>query len=138
MQAASAYQSVISLRADNGDDDRYSTGCGGDTEASLCRLPPDETHWPWYSYVAPTSWFVVGHVNHGRRFINLSTWVRPGKEPVDSIDRLKAMCREVGKGDMPLTSYKLIHWNSWLSADDVHRICEWSEAEQRRLSTVQK
>jgi hypothetical protein len=98
----------------------------------------DETHWPWYSYVAPTSWFVVGHVNHGRRFINLSTWVRPGKEPVDSIDRLKAMCGEVRKGEMPLTSYKLIHWNSWLSADDVRRICEWSEAEQRRLSTVPK
>ncbi len=98
----------------------------------------DETHWPWYSYVAPTSWFVVGHVNHGRRFINLSTWVRPGKEPVDSIDRLKAMCREVRKGDMPLTSYKLIHWNSWLSTDDVQRICEWSEAEQERLSTVPK
>jgi hypothetical protein len=113
-----------------------------DVHAILTRACADchsnETRWPWYSYVAPTSWFVVGHVDHGRRFINLSTWVRPGKEPVDSIDRLKAMCREVGKGDMPLTSYKLIHWNSWLSADDVHRICEWSEAEQRRLSTVQK
>jgi hypothetical protein len=57
----------------------------------------DETNWPWYSYVAPTSWFVVGHVNHGRRFINMSTWVRPGKEPVDSIDRLKAMHRS-GEG----------------------------------------
>jgi hypothetical protein len=96
----------------------------------------DETNWPWYSYVAPTSWFVVGHVNHGRRFINMSTWVRPGKEPVDSIDRLKAMCREVEKGEMPLTSYKLVHWHAWLSEDDVQRVCAWSEAEQRRLSTV--
>jgi hypothetical protein len=93
----------------------------------------NETKWPWYSYVAPTSWFVVGHVNNGRRYINFSNWVRPGKEPLDSIDRLKAMCRDVRKGDMPLTSYKLIHWNSWLSADDVDKICEWSEAEQKRL-----
>jgi hypothetical protein len=96
----------------------------------------DETHWPWYSYVAPTSWFVVGHVDNGRRHINMSTWVRPGKEPVDSIDRLKAMCREVRKGEMPLTSYKLIHWHARLSTADVQRICSWSEAEQRRLSTV--
>lgn len=95
----------------------------------------DETHWPWYSYVAPTSWFVVGHVNKGRRSINLSTWVRPGKEPVDSEDRLKAMCREVRDGEMPLTSYKLIHWHARLSADDVQRICAWAEEEQRRLST---
>lgn len=98
----------------------------------------DQTHWPWYSYVAPTSWFVAGHVNHGRRFINFSTWVRPGKEPRDSIDRLKVMCREVKQGRMPLTSYKLIHWNSWLSADDVNRLCEWSAAEQKRLSATLK
>lgn len=125
----------------------------GQTMESMIDTPPDvhailaracadchsnETNWPWYSYVAPASWFVVGHVNKGRRFIDFSTWVRPGREPVDSIDRLKAMCREVRNGNMPLSSYKLIHWHSWLSAADVSRICEWSEAEQRRLSTVSK
>lgn len=123
----------------------------GQTMETMIVTPPDvqtilgracadchsnQTHWPWYSYVAPTSWFVVGHVDHARRFINLSAWVRPGKEPIDSIDRLKAMCREVRNGDMPLTSFKLIHWHSWLSPGDVNRICEWSEAEQRRLSTM--
>jgi hypothetical protein len=108
-----------------------------DVHATLTRACGDchsnETQWPWYSHVAPTSWFVVGHVDQGRRHINLSTWVRPGKEPKDSIDRLKAMCDEVQSGGMPLTSYTLIHWNSKLSADDVKRICEWSEAEQKRL-----
>ena len=94
------------------------------------------TEGPWYAHVAPTSWFVVGHVNDGRRHINFSTWVRPGKEPADSIDRLKAMCREVQSGGMPLTSYELLHWHSWLSADDVKRICEWSEGEQKRLSST--
>ncbi len=80
------------------------------------------------------SWYVIGHGNKGRRYINLSTWVRPGREPQDSIDRLKAMCREVQEGKMPLLSYKLIHWHSWLSAEDASRICEWSRAEQKRLS----
>ncbi len=111
-----------------------------DVHAILTRACADchsnQTEWPWYSYLAPTSWYVVGHVDHGRRFINLSTWVRPGKEPQDSIDRLKAMCREVQKGNMPLTSYKLMHWHSWLSADDVKRICDWSDAEQKQLGAV--
>lgn len=93
----------------------------------------DETRWPWYSRIAPVSWYVAGHVNKGRRYINLSTWVRPGHEPQDSIDRLKAMCREVQNSRMPLLSYRLIHWDSWLSARDVSRICEWSETEQKRL-----
>jgi hypothetical protein len=84
----------------------------------------DEARWPWYSYVAPTSWFVVGRVNHGRRFINFSTWVYLGKELRDSIDRLKVMCREVKRGRMPLKSYKLLPWHWWLSADDVNGLCE--------------
>jgi hypothetical protein len=94
----------------------------------------DETHWPWYAHVAPTSWFVINHVDSGRRRINFSTWVRPGKEPQDSIDRLKAMCREVQAGRMPLASYLLIHWSAKLSADDVKSICAWSNEEQQRLS----
>ena len=93
----------------------------------------NETEWPWYSHVAPTSWFVVGHVDEGRRHLNFSTWVRPGKEPQASINRLKEICDEVQSGGMPLTSYELLHWHSWLSAEDRKRICEWSEAEQKRL-----
>jgi len=93
----------------------------------------DQTEWPWYSQVAPASWFVIHHVVQGRKRINFSTWVRPGKEPVDSVDRLRAICREVRKGGMPLTSYTLIHWNARLSAAEVQRICEWSEEEEQRL-----
>jgi hypothetical protein len=41
-----------------------------DVEAILRRACADchsnETYWPWYSFVAPTSWFVVGHVDNGR------------------------------------------------------------------------
>jgi hypothetical protein len=96
----------------------------------------DETHWPWYSRVAPASWFVINHVDQGRRRINFSTWVRPGHEPVDSMDRLKAMCREVQEGNMPLSSYTWIHRNAPLSADDVNRICQWSQEEQQRLSAT--
>jgi Haem-binding domain len=108
-----------------------------DVHATLMRAcgscHSNETEWPWYSHVAPTSWFVVGHVDDGRKRINFSTWVRPGKEPQDSIDRLKKICDEVQSGGMPLTSYWLLHWHSWLSAGDRVRICEWSEAEQKRL-----
>ena len=66
--------------------------------------------------------------------MNFSNWVRPGKEPRDSEDRLKAMCREVKSGDMPLSSYLLIHWNSKLSEGDKTQICAWADQELRRLS----
>lgn len=110
-----------------------------DVHAILTRACADchsnQTVWPWYSHIEPTSSFVVGHVDSGRRRINFSNWVRPGKEPQDSIDRLKAMCREVQEGNMPLTSYLLIHWNAKLSAGDVKLLCDWSAQEQQRLSS---
>jgi hypothetical protein len=96
----------------------------------------NQSVWPWYSHVQPTSWFVVGHVDNGRRHINFSTWVRPGKEPQDSIDRLKAMCREVQEGNMPLASYLLIHWDAKLSAGDTKLLCDWSAEEQQRLRSI--
>ncbi len=111
-----------------------------DVHATLMRAcgdcHSDQTEWPWYSHVAPTSWFVIDHVDSGRKHINLSEWVHPGKEPQDSVHRLKAICREVQSGAMPLTSYLLIHWSAKLSADDVKQICDWSTEEQQRLAAT--
>jgi len=36
----------------------------------------NKTRWPWYSHVAPVSWFVIDHVNHGRSHLNFSEWGR--------------------------------------------------------------
>jgi len=32
----------------------------------------NKTRWPWYTNVAPVSWFVIDHVNDGRKELNLS------------------------------------------------------------------
>ena len=34
----------------------------------------NRTRWPWYSQVAPVSWFVIDHVNEGRKELNFSEW----------------------------------------------------------------
>ena len=34
----------------------------------------NKTKWPWYSGVAPLSWWIVDHVNEGRRELNFSEW----------------------------------------------------------------
>src|SRR6266849_3567500 len=36
----------------------------------------NKTVWPWYTNVAPVSWFITGHVNDGRQMMNLSEWGR--------------------------------------------------------------
>jgi len=32
------------------------------------------TVWPWYSYVAPISWFVIGHVRDAHEDLKLTEW----------------------------------------------------------------
>jgi Haem-binding domain len=93
----------------------------------------NRTVWPWYSNVAPVSWFVIDHVNHGRSHLNFSNWssyqLDRRRELVDGI------CKQARDGTMPLTSYTWIHWAARLSPADVDALCSLASmpnAEGRR------
>jgi hypothetical protein len=96
----------------------------------------NKTRWPWYSNVAPVSWFVIDHVNEGRENINFSEWGKYSQRDNDSL--LRQMCREVRAGVMPLSSYTPLHPGSKLSAEDVKTLCDWTEAERARLAAAPK
>lgn len=90
------------------------------------------TRWPWYSNVAPLSWWVVEHVDDGRRHLNLSEWGRYDKRRAG--DKLEEICDEVKSGAMPLQSYTRIHWSAKLSPADIKTLCDWATAESERIS----
>ncbi|HSS21748.1 MAG TPA: heme-binding domain-containing protein [Pyrinomonadaceae bacterium] len=91
----------------------------------------NKTRWPWYSNVAPVSWFVIDHVNEGRDNVNFSEW---GKyEPRVAANLLKQMCRETRAGVMPLSSYTPMHPGAKLSPDDVKTICDWASSESAKI-----
>jgi hypothetical protein len=92
----------------------------------------NKTRWPWYSNVAPVSWFVIDHVNEGRENVNFSEWGRYTQNDVAS--HLRQMCREVRSGVMPLSSYTPLHPGSKLSTEDVKTLCDWTDAERARIA----
>ena len=92
----------------------------------------NETQWPWYSHVAPVSWFVADHVNEGRDELNFSDW--GDYTPHESGEILEMVCREVKQGTMPLTSYLILHPEAKLTPADVKTLCDWSDTEGRRLA----
>jgi len=94
----------------------------------------DETNWRWYTYVAPVSWFTIGHVNDGRKELNLSEWGSYGRRMKDT--RLKAICAQVRGGAMPLASYIFVHRNAKLSSDEVKKICDWTESTRQQLAAA--
>lgn len=89
----------------------------------------DLTRWPWYSNVAPVSWFVIDHVDSGRRHVNFSDWLRRDtKDPAQyTRERFQAICKQVETRNMPLTSYLLVHRAARLSQGDIEMICQWTK-----------
>lgn len=95
----------------------------------------NRTDWPWYSNIAPASWFVADHVEHGRRHLNFSEWSRLDED--EALEMLDAVCRISKAGVMPLDSYTLIHRRAKLSPADVKTLCDWTHTEQQRLAARQ-
>lgn len=74
-----------------------------------------ETTWPWYASVAPVSWRVTHHVNHGREYLNFSTWDRPNEDLDEVIEVLQ-------EDEMPLKDYRLMHGEARLTDAEVERL----------------
>jgi len=92
----------------------------------------NKTVWPWYTHVAPISWFIADHVNEGRHSLNLSEWGRLDRDQQDR--KLRQICDEIQDGVMPLSSYTPLHPGSTLSEEDKKTLCAWTDAERQRQS----
>jgi cytochrome c551/c552 len=96
----------------------------------------NKTVWPWYTNVAPISWWIAGHINEGRQNMNLSEWAKLDQNSQDR--KLRQMCDEVQDGAMPLPSYLPMHPKARLSEQDKKTLCDWTAAERERLSATAK
>jgi hypothetical protein len=74
-----------------------------------------ETKYPWYTNVSPVSWFVQHHVDEGREHLNFSEWGTYDSKRKSH--KLEECVEEIEEGEMPLTSYTLIHGNAKLTKE---------------------
>jgi hypothetical protein len=86
----------------------------------------NETRWPAYSYIAPVSWLVVGHVNEGRGDLNFSEW--PTFDFELQAFALNDIAEQVSEGKMPLQSYTLIHRDAKLSDEERELLIRWARS----------
>jgi hypothetical protein len=93
-----------------------------------------ETKWPWYSRIAPVSWWLADHVNEGRQHLNFSDW--PHDNPDKARKRWNRVRDEVSSGDMPLPSYTWAHPESRLSSAQREQLAAWADKEAERLKAA--
>ena len=92
----------------------------------------NKTRWPWYSEIAPVSWYLVHDVNEGRKHLNLSDWAKYDARRANR--KLDEICEQVEKGEMPPKAYLILHPSAKLSDADKKALCDWAKSEQERVN----
>ncbi|MEO7834987.1 MAG: heme-binding domain-containing protein [Ginsengibacter sp.] len=85
----------------------------------------NNTRYPWYNNFQPVSWFLANHIKDGRNSFNLNEFATyPVARQYDKIEEIK---KQLDKGDMPLSSYTIIHRDANLSDAEKKAVIGWSE-----------
>jgi hypothetical protein len=83
----------------------------------------NNTKYPWYSEIAPVSWFLAQHVNEGKEHLNFSEWAAYNNDQQNHI--LKDLKKELKKQGMPLDSYLWIHKNAKMTNAQYETLLNW-------------
>jgi hypothetical protein len=86
----------------------------------------NEIVYPWYSNVAPISWWIKDHINDGRGHLNFSVWGEYNEKRKDH--KLEEIIDEVGEHEMPLKSYLIIHTESKLDDTKREELINWIQS----------
>ena len=85
----------------------------------------NHTDWPWYSHVAPVSWWIARHVREGMEKLDFSEWET--YSTMQKRDKLESMCGLISIGRMPPRMYTAMHPEAKLSDENKKAVCAWVE-----------
>ncbi len=91
----------------------------------------NHTDYPWYSEVQPVAGWLQHHVDEGKSEINFSTFA--GYKLRRKYHKLEEIVEQVEKGEMPMSSYTLIHQNAVLEEAQKQEIILWAKAQMDTL-----
>ncbi|SDG34736.1 heme-binding domain-containing protein [Epilithonimonas hungarica] len=83
----------------------------------------NNTAYPWYNHIQLVKWWLADHVNSGKRHLNFDEFNTYTKER--KLKKLDEIVETVKEGEMPLSSYTIIHHNAKLSSTDKSEIEKW-------------
>ena len=82
------------------------------------------TDFPWYAKIPGIKQLLNGHVADACEEMDMTDGF-PFKGKEKPLDLLKKIREEVDEGEMPLLSYRLMHWSAWLSGAEKDSIYMW-------------
>ena len=89
--------------------------------------------YPWYSNIAPVSWWIKNHINEGRHHLNFSVWGDYSDKRKHH--KLEECIEMIEEDEMPMSSYTLIHKNAALSDAQKVQLVEFFKALKNEAGT---
>jgi hypothetical protein len=94
-------------------------------ESSCYACHSNNTTYPWYNNVAPISFWLSNHINHGKEHLNFSEW--EGYTAKKKDHKLEEVIEVMEEALMPLREYTWTHKEAILLDDQRGSIVEWAK-----------
>lgn len=90
------------------------------------------SNYPWYANVQPVAWWLDHHIDEAKEELNFSEFESYSlKRKLHKLEEIK---KEIDEGEMPLSSYTLIHNDAKLSPEQKAILLNWVDITHRYLS----
>ena len=83
----------------------------------------NNTKYLWYDYIQPARIFVETHISDGKKELNFNEFGSYSNRKQQS--KLEAIGKQIKSGDMPLSSYTLLHHDAILNEAQKQEIITW-------------
>ncbi|MEO2051069.1 MAG: heme-binding domain-containing protein [Allomuricauda sp.] len=88
------------------------------------------TNYPWYSNVAPISYWLADHIEEGKEHLDFSDWANYTAKKKDH--KLEELVEEVKEGEMPLNEYTWTHADARLTQEQITALLTWAEETRKK------
>jgi len=95
-------------------------------KASCYDCHSSQPAYPWYTNIAPVSWWIKHHINEGTHHLNFSDWGNYTQKRKDH--KLEECIEMVEEDEMPMSSYTLMHKDAKLSPAQKTLLINWFKA----------
>ena len=83
----------------------------------------NNTRYPWYSELQPGAYFMAQHIKEGKEELNFDEFNNYSKRRKKA--KIKSIISQIEKDEMPLRSYRMMHGNARLSADEKKELLDF-------------
>ncbi|MFD2891583.1 heme-binding domain-containing protein [Flavobacterium chuncheonense] len=100
-------------------------------KASCYDCHSNESLYPWYANVQPAGWFLKHHIDEGRHELNFSEFGSYSAKK--QAHKLEESIELIEKGEMPLSSYTIMHKDAVLDDASKKALVEYFKSIQKNI-----